>query len=106
MRPTLISLALTLAAAGAFAVAAAAQQTPKEDIAAQIRDQGYKCDDPQSAERDKKASRPDEAVWILTCEDATYRVRLDPDMAAKVERLGNGNDADDTDNDTNQGSGQ
>jgi hypothetical protein len=104
MRPTLISLALTLAAAGA--VAAAAQQTPKEDIAAQIRDQGYKCDDPQSAERDKKASRPDEAVWILTCEDATYRVRLDPDMAAKVERLGNGNDADDTDNDTNQGSGQ
>jgi len=106
MRPTLISLALTLAAAGAFAVTAVAQQAPKEDIAAQIRDQGYKCDDPQSAARDKTASRPDEAVWILTCEDASYRVRLDPDMAAKVERLGNGKDGDDTGNDTNQGSGQ
>lgn len=107
MRPTLIvSLALTIATAGAFAVAAAAQQTPKEDIAAQIRDQGYQCDDPQSAERDEKASKPDEAVWILTCEGATYRVRLDPDMAAKVERLGNGKDPDDTDNDTGHGSGQ
>jgi len=106
MRPTLISLALTLAAAGAFAVTAVAQQTPKEDIAAQIRDQGYKCDDPQSAERDEKASRPDEAVWVLTCEGATYRVRLDPDMAAKVERLGNGKAADDTDSDTDQESGQ
>ena len=107
MRPTLIvSLALALAATGAFAVTAAAQQTPKEDIAAQIRDQGYQCDDPQSAERDEKASRPDEAVWILTCEGATYRVRLDPDMAAKVERIGDGKDADDTGDDTDQGQGQ
>jgi hypothetical protein len=107
MRPTLIvSLALTLAATGAFTVTAVAQQTPKEDIASQIRDQGYKCDDPQSAERDEKASRPDEAVWILTCEGATYRVRLDPDMAAKVERIGDGKDADDTGDDTDQGQGQ
>jgi hypothetical protein len=101
-RTVIVGLALNLAAAGAFAVMAAAQQTPKEDIAAQIRDQGYQCDDPQSAERDEKASKPDEAVWILTCESATYRVRLDPDMAAKVERLGNGKEGDDND----QGSGQ
>lgn len=107
MRPTLtVSLALTLAAAAAFAVTAAAQQTPKEDIAAQIRDQGYQCDDPQSAERDEKASKPDEAVWVLTCEGASYRVRLIPDMAADVERLGDGKDADDTDDDADQGSGQ
>jgi len=86
MRPTLIvSLASILAAAGGFA--AAAQQTPKEDIAAQIRDQGYQCNDPQSAERDDKASKPDEAVWVLTCEGASYRVRLIPDMAAQVERI-------------------
>ncbi len=45
-------------------------------------------------------------VWILTCEDATYRVRLDPDMAAKVERIGDGKDADDTGGDTDQGQGQ
>jgi hypothetical protein len=91
MRPTLIvSLVSTLAAASAFAAAAAAQQTPKEDIAAQIRDQGYPCDDPQSAERDDKASKPDEAVWVLTCEGASYRVRLTPDMAAQVERIDTG----------------
>jgi hypothetical protein len=103
MRPSLIvNLALTLAAAGSFALTAAAQQTPKEDIAAQIRDQGYQCDEPQSAKRDEKASKPDEEVWILTCEGATYRVRLDPDMAAKVERIGDGKDDDDND----QGSGQ
>jgi hypothetical protein len=102
MRPTLIvGLALTVAAAGV----AAAQQTPKEDLAAQIRDQGYKCDDPQSAEREEKASKPDEAVWVLTCEGATYRVRLDPDMAAKVERIGDGKDADHSGDDTDQGQG-
>jgi hypothetical protein len=107
MRPTLIvSLVLTLGTAGACAITAAAQQTPKEELAAQIRDQGYQCDDPQSAERDEKASRPDEAVWILTCEGATYRVRLDPDMAAKVERLGNGKNGDDKGDDTDQGSEQ
>ena len=55
--------------------------------AAQIRAQGYKCDDPQSAKQDVQASRPDEAVWLLQCEDASYRVRLDPDMAATVERV-------------------
>jgi hypothetical protein len=47
-------------------------------------------------------SRPDEAVWILTCEGATYRVRLDPDIAAKVDDK-NGDDKGD---DTDQGSGQ
>jgi hypothetical protein len=57
-------------------------------IAAQIRSQGYSCDQPKTAKRDKRASKPDEDVWVLQCEGASYRVRLDPDMAAKVERLG------------------
>lgn len=59
----------------------------KDDIAAQIRRQGYACDQPQSATRDTQASKPDEAVWVLRCEDASYRVRLMPDMAAQVERI-------------------
>jgi hypothetical protein len=67
------------------------KEDPKDVIASQIRDQGYKCEQPQSATQDQQASRPDEAVWVLQCEDASYRVRLDPDMAAKVERL-NGKD--------------
>ena len=62
-------------------------EDPKDIVAAQIRAQGYKCDSPQSAEQDAQASKPDEAVWVLQCEGASYRVRLVPDMAAKVERI-------------------
>jgi hypothetical protein len=29
-------------------------------------------------------------VWLLQCEDASYRVRLIADMAAKVERIDKG----------------
>ena len=62
-------------------------ESPKADIAAQIRAQGYACDQPQSATRDVQASKPDEEVWLLRCEGASYRVRLIPDMAAHVERI-------------------
>jgi hypothetical protein len=62
-------------------------ESPKDDIAAQIRAQGYACDQPQSATRDAQASKPDEEVWLLRCEGASYRVRLIPDMAAQVERI-------------------
>ena len=47
----------------------------------------YACDQPQSATRDPQASKPDEEVWLLRCEGASYRVRLIPDMAARVERI-------------------
>ena len=56
-------------------------------VATQIREQGYDCKNPTSAKRDQKASEPDETVWILTCKDASYRVRLVPDMAADVEKI-------------------
>jgi len=62
----------------------AVAETPKEIIAAQIRMQGFACDNPVSAERDRAASRPNETVWLLKCEDHSYRVRLVPDMAADV----------------------
>ena len=62
-------------------------ESPKDDIAAQIRAQGYACDQPQSVTRDAQASKPDEEVWLLRCEGASYRVRLIPDMAARVERI-------------------
>ena len=63
----------------------AAEEKPPEIIAAQIRGQGYSCDKALSAKRD--GERSDDAVWILKCQNATYRVRLVPDMAAHVERL-------------------
>ena len=59
----------------------------KDIIAAQLRDQGYDCDNPQSATRDEDASGPDAAAWIVDCEGASYRVKLIPDMAAKVEKI-------------------
>lgn len=65
----------------------AAQESPRDIVAAHIRSQGYSCDAPQSAMRDRRASRPDEAAWILDCGNASYRVRLIPDMAAIVERI-------------------
>ena len=66
---------------------APAGDTPANIVADQIGRQGYACDEPRQAERDREASRPNETVWILTCGNATYRVMLIPDMAARVERL-------------------
>jgi len=66
---------------------AAGAATPKEIIAAQIRMQGFACDKPVSAERDRAASRPNETVWFLKCEGRSYQVRLVPDMAADVRLI-------------------
>jgi hypothetical protein len=63
-------------------------QSPAEDIAAQVRQQGHPCRQPVTATRDIKRSKPDSAVWILKCGKTRYRVRLDPDMAARITRLG------------------
>jgi hypothetical protein len=80
-------IALSTLALVASADSQAASQTPSDVLAAQIRAQGYHCDPPISAERDASSSKPDEAVWILKCRASTFRVRLDPDMAAHVEKL-------------------
>jgi hypothetical protein len=63
------------------------RQTSKEIIADQIRSQGFTCDKPENAKRDRERSKPDDAFWILKCEKTTYRVRLIPDMAAAVVPL-------------------
>jgi hypothetical protein len=60
---------------------------PAKIIADQIRDQGFSCNKSLTVERDSTYSRPDEPVWILKCDNATYRVRLIPGMAADVVRL-------------------
>ena len=62
-------------------------QTAMSALAAQIRSQGFACDDPQKATRDVKLSKPDYDVWVLTCKNATYRIGRYPDLAAKVEKL-------------------
>lgn len=81
-----------VAAAVAAGVYPAVAQTNAADdaaagqlVAVQVRDQGLACADPVSAKRDPTAN--DDAVWTLTCADASYRVRLVPDQAAQVEKL-------------------
>jgi hypothetical protein len=74
-------------ACGLTVAQAPAGDTPVNIISDQIRRQGFACDEPRQAERDRQASRPNETVWILRCGNATYRVTLIPDMAARVERL-------------------
>ena len=62
-------------------------QTAMNALAAQIRTQGFACDEPQNATRDAQLSKPDYDVWVLTCKNATYRIGRYADMAAKVEKL-------------------
>ncbi|WP_445221929.1 hypothetical protein ACKWRH_19615 [Bradyrhizobium sp. Pa8] len=70
-----------------MSAAQAAEEMPKEMLAAQIRTQGFACDKALGATRDVKRSRPDHAVWVLKCSNANYRVSRAPDMAAKVQPL-------------------
>lgn len=62
-------------------------EDPKDIIAVQIRKQGFACDNPESATQIKEQSKPDEPVWFLKCDGASYSVRMMPDQAAKVEKL-------------------
>ena len=76
--------------AGDIALISSAQaepETPAEIIAVQIRKQGYTCGKAESAERDIEASKPNVPVWILTCDNARYRVHVLGALADKVERL-------------------
>lgn len=70
-----------------------AQELPRNILAAHIRAQGFACDKALSAKRDAKLSKRDNAVWVLRCSNATYRIGLIPDVAAKVEVLDSGSRA-------------
>jgi hypothetical protein len=67
--------------------ASAAEETPMGVLAARVREQGNTCDEPQGAKREVKESAPNETVWILKCENDTFRLTLVPDLAAKIEKL-------------------
>jgi hypothetical protein len=63
-------LALVLSGGGNLVAKA---ETVKSRLAAQIRTQGFACDKPRHATRDAELSKPNYAVWVLKCENATYR---------------------------------
>ena len=86
----LLGSMLLVAVAVLFSTLVQAQQaaeTLREMLAVQIRTQGFTCDKPLGAARDRKRSRPDRGVWVLKCSNAAYRITRAPDMAAKVEPL-------------------
>jgi len=83
----LVLVGMALANERLGSVARAAGESPKDMLAAQIRDQGVVCNKPRRAVRDARRSRPDYEVWILTCQNATYRIGRYPDLSAKVVRL-------------------
>jgi hypothetical protein len=66
-------------------VAAEPETAAAEIVAAQVRSQGHACTRPVTAVRE--ASRPNVTVWLLSCANARYRVRLVPDMAAQITQL-------------------
>lgn len=91
MRRYLLALAFLLSGGVTVgSVAYAAGESPRDVIAAQIRLQGFACDHPMKAVLDQKKSRADHEVWVLTCENATYRFSRYPDMGAKVDVLHQG----------------
>jgi hypothetical protein len=91
MRTRAAGLIVLLAMLLAPGIAAAQSGDDSDDnqaaglVATQVRDQGYTCDDPVSAKAEPGEDGDD--VWRLDCKNASYRVRLVPDMAASIELI-------------------
>ena len=78
---------LVLVAVLPVASAAAADSPPETAlaiIAAAVRDRGFPCDRPISAEREPSVSQADRAAWIIRCDAARYRVVFEGDTGARV----------------------
>ncbi|HZA67495.1 MAG TPA: hypothetical protein VE592_11130 [Geminicoccaceae bacterium] len=80
---------VALGAAGALAqnTAPVAEETAKDIVATTVRSQGYSCENPKRAIRDRAASSPDRAAWVVECANATYRVRYDNDLPAEISQI-------------------
>ena len=61
--------------------------TPAGILAVRLRQQGYRCDEPARAKPGAAQSRADERAWVVRCANASYRMRLIPDMDAVIELL-------------------
>ena len=85
----LAASALLLAALSPYPVVAE-EPMSKEIIAAKVRKQGYVCEAPKSVSRDPENTVPGEIGWMLECQNASYKVMLNPHAAAKIERVDEG----------------
>ena len=90
MNRSLIFQAIIVAAVASASgplIRAAHAETTEEVLAVTVRSQGLVCNKPQQATRDTKLSKRDYDVWVLKCENATYRLGRYPDLPAKIEKL-------------------
>ncbi len=88
MRPPSAPVGLALALLGFVPAATATARAPAaDDIAVAVRDAGHKCTHPKDARADPDRSLPDEAAWILHCDEGTYSIRFKGDTGATVEKL-------------------
>ena len=67
------------------AFAASSEKAPGI-IAAQVRRQGVACTTPRGSVLESN-STPHETVWILRCDEASYRVTLIPHLGARITPL-------------------
>ena len=84
----LIAFAALLLAPGMAAAQSdddAAEKADADIVATQVRDQGFTCDEPASVKAEQ--GEDGDNVWRLDCKNASYTVRLVPDMAASVEPI-------------------
>lgn len=82
-----VAMAAALTLAGSGARADDGLEPVKDLLASQARDQGFACNQPKAAHMDADLSKPNAKVWILECEQATFRMIVVPDMAAKIEKV-------------------
>ena len=93
-RSVLIQAMIVAALASAIGppIGAAHAETAAEVLAVQVRSPGVACNKALNATRDTKLSKRDYDVWVLKCDNATYRLGRYPDLPAKIEKLSD-NDA-------------
>ena len=87
-------LVVALASAGNLTMRAANAETAEEVIAVQVRAQGHVCGKALQATREPKLSKPDYDVWVLKCDNATYRFGRYPNLPANIEKLNDDGAAD------------
>ena len=87
-RSALVQAVIVAALASASEpIRAAHAETTAEVLAVQVRSQGVVCNKALQATRDTKLSKRDYDVWVLKCDNATYRLGRYPDLPAKIEKL-------------------
>lgn len=62
-------------------------ETAPEVLAVQVRAQGHVCGKALQATREPKLSKRDYDVWVLKCDNASYRLGRYPDLPANIEKL-------------------